>query len=245
MSHGMKIKLKEIDSTNNYLRALSQEKELEEGTLIWCTSQTQGRGQRGNSWESEPDKNLTFSLILYPDFLHAKDQFYLSELVAVSIVTELLKFDEEFSIKWPNDIYWKEKKIAGILIENDLISDHLSKSIIGVGLNVNQTLFVSDAPNPVSLKQITGADYDLESLLEQIASRIYTNYLNLISEGPVALHDKYMHCLYRRDGYFAYRDENGEFTARIISIQPSGHLQLKTETGETRLYAFKEVEFLR
>lgn len=241
----MKIKLKEVDSTNNYLRALSQEKELEEGTLVWCIDQTQGRGQRGNSWESEPNKNLTFSLLLYPDFLHAKEQFYLSELVAVSIVSELMTYEEGFSIKWPNDIYWREKKIAGILIENDLIADHLSKSIIGVGLNVNQTQFVSDAPNPVSLKQITNLEFELENLLEQIASRIYTNYLNLISEGPVALHDKYMHCLYRRDGFFPYRDDSGEFNARIISILPTGHLQLKTESGETCLYAFKEVEFLR
>ncbi|MGL5319047.1 MAG: biotin--[acetyl-CoA-carboxylase] ligase [Bacteroidales bacterium] len=240
----MKIKLQEIDSTNSYLRSLSQEKDVEEGTLVWSASQTRGRGQRGNFWESEPDKNLTFSLILYPDFLHARDQFYLSELVAVSLATELLKFDEEITIKWPNDIYWREKKIAGILIENDLLADHLSKCIIGIGLNVNQTEFRSDAPNPVSLKQITGLHCDLESLLDRIASRIYTNYLNLISEGPVALHDKYMHYLYRREGYHSYRDDQGEFRARILSVQSSGHLQLKTDSGETRVYGFKEVEFL-
>lgn len=239
-----KIKLQETDSTNNYIRTLSNERNLEEGSLVWCVNQTQGRGQRGNSWESEPGKNLTFSLILYPEFLHIKEQFYLSELIAVSIVSELQKYADGFSIKWPNDIYWNDKKVGGILIENDLISDHLSKSIIGIGLNVNQTVFVSNAPNPVSLKQITGLEFNLEEVLDRVTSRIYASYLNLISEGPVALHDKYMRNLYRKEDYFDYRDKDGLFKARIISVLPSGHLQMKTDSGELKLYAFKEVEFV-
>lgn len=239
-----KIKLQETDSTNSYIRALCEERDLEEGSLVWCVNQTQGRGQRGNSWESEPGKNLTFSLVLYPEFLHIKEQFYLSELIAVSIVSELKAYGDGFSIKWPNDIYWNDLKVAGILIENDLIADHLSKSIIGVGLNVNQTVFISDAPNPVSLKQISGLDFELEEVLDRVTSRVYANYLNLISEGPVSLHDKFMRNLYRREGYHMYKDKDGLFKARIISVLSSGHLQLKTDAGDIKLYAFKEVEFV-
>lgn len=241
----MKIYLEEVESTNQYIRELCQKQdELEEGSLVWCRKQTKGRGQIGNSWESEEDKNLTFSFILYPEFIHINEQFIISELIAISILEELNNIASEFSIKWPNDIYWKNKKIAGILIENDLIGAQIKQTIIGIGLNVNQTQFVSNAPNPVSLKQITGKNFILEELLDSIMSTIYSKYLQLISDGNEDIHKLYMNNLYRKDNFYTYRDKNGLFEAKIISVEPSGHLILLDSDQKKRTYAFKEIEYI-
>lgn len=240
-----KIYLDEVDSTNKYLRELTDKKEdVEEGTLVWCKKQTSGRGQIGNSWESEENKNLTFSFVLYPEFIHISDQFIISEMVAASILEELNQLDSGFSIKWPNDIYWKDKKVAGILIENDLMGSQIYKTIVGIGLNVNQTLFTSNAPNPVSLKQITGKNFILAELLDSIMSTIYSKYLQLISDGKEDIHSYYMSNLYRREGFYPYRDKEGLFEAQISSVEPGGHLILVDQHNRKRTYAFKEVEYI-
>ncbi|MGL5637683.1 MAG: biotin--[acetyl-CoA-carboxylase] ligase [Bacteroidales bacterium] len=241
-----KIYLDEVDSTNKYLRELTDKnKHLEEGTLIWSKKQTKGRGQTGNNWESEENKNLTFSFVLYPVFIHINEQFILSELVATALLEELSLIASGFSIKWPNDIYWMDKKIAGILIENDLIGSQIDETIIGIGLNVNQTQFISNAPNPVSLKQITGENYNLEELLDSIMSNIFSKYLQLISDGPSDIHSCYMSHLYRKDGLHTYRDKHGIFEATIDHIEPDGHLILIDKEQKLRSYAFKEVEFIQ
>ncbi|MGL4781081.1 MAG: biotin--[acetyl-CoA-carboxylase] ligase [Bacteroidales bacterium] len=240
-----KIYLDEVDSTNKYLRELTtKNKSIEEGTLVWSKKQTKGRGQTGNSWESEPNMNLTFSFILYPEFLHINEQFILSELVAAALLEELSQFGSGFSIKWPNDIYWMDKKVAGILIENDLTGSQIQQTIVGVGLNVNQTLFISDAPNPVSLKQITGKTFNLVDLLDSIMSNIYSKYLQLISDGGEDIHNYYMAHLYRKNGFYTYRDKTGLFEAEIDHIEPGGYLVLKDKDTHKRVYAFKEVEYI-
>ena len=152
------IILPETDSTNNHLTQLCNEQQsaVREFTTIIAERQTAGKGQRGNSWESEDCRNITFSFVLYPTFVEARRQFVLSQIVSLSIKEELDEWTEGISIKWPNDIYWNEKKICGILIENDLSGHHIGRSISGIGVNINQETFRSNAPNPVSLKQITG-----------------------------------------------------------------------------------------
>ena len=155
------IHLEETDSTNKYLNELCNKQCVEELTTITADFQTSGRGQRGNSWESEAGQNLMFSFVLYPTFLKARRQFLLSQIISLAIKEELERYVSNISIKWPNDIYWKDKKICGMLIENDLTGVHISRSITGIGINVNQETFCSDAPNPVSLKQINGQSYDL------------------------------------------------------------------------------------
>ena len=152
--HQIKISietLKEVSSTNHYLAQLCKESKAKEFHTVWAEYQTAGKGQRGNSWESENGKNLTFSTVLYPTSLKAKDQFYLSMIVAFATVDALGDYTDGFSIKWPNDIYWKDQKIGGILIENELEGAYITQSNIGIGINVNQEEVRSQAPNPVSL----------------------------------------------------------------------------------------------
>ncbi len=148
------IILPETDSTNNYLTQLCNEQQsaVREFTTVIAERQTAGKGQRGNSWESEDCRNITFSFVLYPTFIEARRQFILSQIVSLSIKEELDQWTEGISIKWPNDIYWNEKKICGILIENDLSGHHIGRSISGIGVNINQDVFRSNAPNPISLK---------------------------------------------------------------------------------------------
>lgn len=145
------IHINETNSTNNYLQSLCSEQKVEELTVIVADFQTSGRGQRGNSWESDPGKNLLFSTVIFPEFLEARRQFLISQIISLAIKEELDTYTSDISIKWPNDIYWKEKKICGMLIENDLMGRNINQSIAGIGININQEIFHSSAPNPVSL----------------------------------------------------------------------------------------------
>ncbi len=238
------INLDETHSTNQYLQELLQNGELEEGTCVRAGFQTAGRGQQGNFWESKEGKNLTFSIVIYPDFLSIIEQFIISQIVSLAIKEVLDHYSEDILVKWPNDIYWKDKKIAGILIENSLIGNQIQHSIIGIGLNVNQETFLSDAPNPVSLKQITNRDFDLDALLKEILNTIFKFYLKLIQGGAGEIRKQYLNCLYRRVGFHSYSDENGIFRAKIEDVQDNGRLCLLTEAGEKRLYYFKEVSHI-
>jgi len=242
------IRLQETDSTNRYLSQLCEEKEdtLKEFTTVTSIYQTAGKGQRGNSWESEKGKNLLFSLLLYPSFLKVKEQFILSQLISLAIKEELDTYTSDIYIKWPNDIYWKERKICGILIENTLQGHHIKYCICGVGLNINQETFISNAPNPVSLKQITNKDYSTELILKGILSRI-KQYYNHLSESPqssMAIEEKYFNSLFRRNGFHPYQDVNGIFMAELLRVEPDGRFVLRDESGCERNYLFKEVQYI-
>lgn len=238
------IRLSEIDSTSNYLASLSSIEDVKEFTVVKADFQTAGKGQRGNGWESEVGKNLLFSIILYPEFLEVRKQFLLSQAVALAIKEELDSFADGFSIKWPNDIYWHEKKICGTLIENDLLGSTIKKSIAGIGINVNQKQFYSSAPNPVSLYQITGVQQDIAAILEGVTYRIINNYTLLKDGKSQELSDRYHYSLFRKEGLHAYRDESGEFTASIVCVKPEGTLILRDEKGNEKGYAFKEVQYI-
>ena len=161
-------KVKQLSSTNDYLAQLCKDNKAKEFYTVLADSQTKGKGQRGNHWESEAGKNLTFSIVLYPTALEVKKHFCLSMLAALSCIEALGAYTDGFSIKWPNDIYWKDKKIGGILIENELEGGYIVQSIIGIGLNINQEVFYSNAPNPVSLKQILDVDIDIQEVMMKV-----------------------------------------------------------------------------
>jgi len=181
------IVLDETDSTNRYISQLCNElqESVAELTTVTAEFQTAGKGQRGNTWEAEEGKNLLFSFVLYPTFLEARRQFILSQIVSLSIKEELDRWSDEITIKWPNDIYWRDKKICGIQIENDLSGHFIGRSISGIGININQNEFHSDAPNPVSLKQITGQEHDRYEILSHILKRVQIYYNGLQTEDSV------------------------------------------------------------
>ena len=236
--------LKETDSTNNHLRRLLDKEQLPEGSLVVTDFQTAGKGQVGNSWESEAGMNLMFSLLLYPDFIPANRQFLISQIASLSVKETLDAYTDFIQVKWPNDIYWKDRKICGMLIENDLSGQLLYCSIIGIGLNLNQSLFRSNAPNPISLTQITGKKYDREEVLNRFLRIFFQYYCLLLQEKEEEVRTAYMQALYHGEGYHRYRDGQGQFEARIQAIEPTGHLILQLRDGEQRRYAFKEVTTL-
>lgn len=234
------IRLDSCPSTNAALDAMP---DAAEGTVVVCRRQTAGRGQRGNSWEAEPGRNLTFSMLLRPAGLPAARQFMLSMAVAVAIadavdyVFEQTGVPERAAIKWPNDIYVGDKKICGILIENKLAGADIHRSVIGVGLNVNQHVFCSDAPNPVSIIHITGSEYPLDVLLADLVERL-ADYRSALAD-PDALSRRYMARMYRNDGreHPFIEPDGTQFTARITGVAPDGMLSL----SNGRSYAFKEI----
>lgn len=239
------IHLAKIDSTNAYI--LREVENLEAPVMVVAHTQTAGQGQRGNSWESQPGKNLTFSIFYRPEGLPPMAQFSMSEAVALGVVDFLRRYGIEAKVKWPNDIYVGDKKICGILIRHSITATRVSYSVIGVGINVNQTEFLSDAPNPISMKQIKGKTYDL-SALETEVSNIMERRLGGIEnlKDRDELHAVFMKHLWRGDGkLYSFADTaTGEiFLARIEGIASHGPMMLQLEDGTVRTYAFKEVSF--
>lgn len=240
------IKVEEAGSTNTMLAAIT---DAPHGTALSARSQTAGRGQRGNSWEAAPGKNLTFSLLLRPGSIPAARQFEISEIVAIAIARVLRRRlgTDRVRIKWPNDIYYDDLKICGILIENTLCGNYIERSIAGIGINVNQERFLSDAPNPVSMLNIAGHKFDLDRLLDETVSAIVSDF-DAYSASPDtrALTSLYRSMLWRGDGFRPYRDNlvGEDIRARIAEVSPTGTLTLETAAGELRSYAFKEVTAL-
>lgn len=243
------IALQKTDSTSQHLTRLcnNDREPIVEFTTVTAEFQTAGKGQRGNTWESEEGKNLLFSFVLYPTFLEARRQFILSQVVSLAIKEELSRWSNEITIKWPNDIYWKDRKICGILIENDLCGHAISRSISGIGININQEEFHSDAPNPVSLKQITGKEHDRMEILTNVLRRIEIYYKGLqledFSTYSEEIATRYARSLYRRRGYHPYEDADGCFLARLLRVEPDGRFVLEDESGKEREYLFKEVQY--
>ena len=233
-----------LSSTNDKMKELTNKEDLPEFTIVITKFQTAGRGQEGNSWESLEGENLTFSILLRPDFLEPQDQFFISKVISLAIVRVLTDRGIDAMIKWPNDIYAGDKKIAGILIENELMGNSISISIAGIGLNVNQTVFTENAGNAVSMRNITGREYKLNVLLNDLVNEVIECYNYLRVEEFQLLNENYFMKLLRRTGFHKYRDEKGEFLAEIAGIESSGILILRDKKGKERKYAFKEVEFL-
>lgn len=238
------IFLTEVESTNNYANQLVLSKAAEHGTVVLAQHQNKGKGQHGNSWESETGKNLLASIILFPNFLFAGKQFYLSKIASLAIIDFLKSEISGISIKWPNDIYIQNKKVAGILIENAIKGQNISTSIIGIGLNLNQELFVSNAPNPVSLKQITRKVYDIELVAELIFENINSWYQKLENDSFDEIDIAYLNQLFRANEWSMFAKQGISFEAKITGIGEFGQLILEERNGSVSEYMFKEVEFV-
>ena len=232
--------IKETLSTNALLWDMLRKEQLPEGFVIHTDFQSAGKGQTGNSWEAERGKNLLFSLALYPQRIPSDELFLISQIVSLAIKKVLEKYTNDIEVKWPNDIYWKDKKLAGILIENSFQAKKV-KTVIGIGLNVNQKTFMSDAPNPVSLLQITGRSLNRKQLLKSISKNILELYQELNTE---TIRSEYSGILYRRDGFHTYKTETETFNAKIVTVYPDGKLELETQSGERKGFYFKEVQFI-
>ena len=227
------IHIEETDSTNRWLKAHG------EGTMVVVADyQTAGKGCGTNSWESERGKNLTFSMLIHPTDIPASQQFRITEVVSVALCEVLEQYIGDVSIKWPNDIYMGDKKICGVLIENRLQGNVIVDSIIGIGLNVNQTEFVSDAPNPVSLRQLLGREIDREALLHDFLETFET-----VSSSETT-YSAYRNKLFRLGKQAVFSDETGRFEGTIQDVETDGRLLIKDLSGQARRYAFKEVQFV-
>ena len=238
-----------IGSTNTYLRDLNGGDSGFDYEVAVATFQTAGRGQKGNTWESEAGKNLLFSILAHPAGIKVQEQFYISEAIALAVSDSVIAFigpeyADGVSVKWSNDVYWNDFKMAGILIENTLQGDRILDTVAGVGLDVNQEVFVSDAPNPISMRNITGREFNLDALLNDIVDR-FIGYMELPADKRPEVDQLYRNRLYRRHGYHKFRDSNGTFEARIEGIRPDGCLMLQTSASEHRVYEFKQVQFLQ
>ncbi len=245
-THHEITRLPQGTSSNTLLAARAAS--LPHGAVISLVEQTAGRGQRGNTWEAAPGQNITLSILLRPRHVTPAQQFMLSEMVSLAITEylsqRLASTPYEPEIKWPNDIYVADRKICGILIEHSLVPAGIAHTIAGIGININQRRFLSNAPNPVSLAQLTATEHDPELeekiLCETILDIAY-RYDN--PETFAELHERYLNRLWRRTGYHPYSETaTGRiFPARISNVLSTGHLQLTEPDGRTSTYAFKEV----
>jgi BirA family biotin operon repressor/biotin-[acetyl-CoA-carboxylase] ligase len=242
---GSKLILRdELPSTNTYLSQLLRDEILPEGTIVCTNYQSAGRGQPGKSWESEKGKNLLISILILPAMINPVNQFILSMAISLGICDFLGRQFDECAIKWPNDIYVNNDKIAGILIENSIMGEKIEYSIAGIGLNVNQDKFLSEASNPVSMKLLSGTDYDLTTCLNQLAYDLDKRYKQVISGIYDTIRNEYLSKLYRQNEWFNYRDREGIFSGRIVSVSQTGKLQVEKKSGFLMEYSFKEIEFI-
>ena len=212
---------------------------------VWAEHQSAGRGQRGHSWHSQEGENITFSVVLTPTFLPVHEQFLLSEIVALSLVHTLREYGIECRIKWTNDIYAGDNKIVGILIEHALSGDTLARTIVGVGLNVNQREFPADLPNPTSMACERGEIFDREEIIRRIIENLEALYVRLEQGEKAAIECEYIETMYHLGEPHTYAYPSGEeFVATIRGVRHSGELRLEHGDGTIREYAFKEVEFV-
>jgi len=237
------IELDTIDSTNDYAKKLIRESAVREGTVIMADFQTKGKGQKGGYWESEKGKNLTLSIVLYPSFLEVQKEFYLSMSVSIGIAEFLSQLSLNSKIKWPNDIYINNRKAGGILIENAVKNNIIASSVIGIGININQTEFKSDATNPTSVSlelEKTVAIKDSLSILIKYLDK----WINLLyDERYTKIRARYRKYLFLRNKKAFFTDKKEKFRGRIIDVEESGLLLVKTDKKEVRKYNFKEVRF--
>lgn len=237
------IFLQSTESTNTYLHELLRHEDVEELTAIVTYNQTAGRGQTGNHWDSEKDKNIALSVLLQPE-MDVKEQFGISMAAALAVTDTLKAYDIESKIKWPNDIYIDIHKVCGILIENELNGHWVEKSIVGIGLNVNQRHFAEELKNAVSMVMATDKDYDLQDVTRTLTESLRKRYFELLNEGWQSLKKEYMLSLVNGGGEtHRFTDvATGEaFEGIIENIEPSGRLVLQKTNGEIVKYYFKEV----
>jgi BirA family transcriptional regulator, biotin operon repressor / biotin---[acetyl-CoA-carboxylase] ligase len=236
------LKLKEVDSTNIFTSKESVQ--LDEGTIVWAEFQNKGKGLGENFWESDRGENLTYSILLRPLFLKAAQQFYLSKTISLAVADLISLYLKDVSIKWPNDIYVGNKKISGILIENSVERDYIKESIIGIGININQKYFKSDAPNPVSLSQLTGENYILKDVIDIFLNIFDYRYQMLLDNEIETINSNYSELLYLKGVRSEFKSEKGSFYGIIKGVEETGDLIIQDDSGHIHKFLYKEVEFV-
>lgn len=238
------ILLDEVLSTNNYATGLQASEKVEEGTIVLTFRQTKGRGHGKNVWESEDFKNLTFSLVLFPDFLPVYGQFSISQVVSLGLVDFLAGKTGGVAIKWPNDLLIHEKKVAGILIENSISGENLQSSVVGIGININQVVFPVHLSHATSLALETGIEYGLEETCRLIVGDIMKWYGLLRDRQTDFIEEKYLEHLFRMGEKSLFLKADRVIEAEITGIDTFGQLLLKDETGKITAFPFGSVEMI-
>lgn len=232
----------ECHSTNTLAQQLSQHSATPDGSVVITDNQTAGRGQRGNSWETQQGKNFTFSILLKPSFLTPSQQFYLNIVMALGVFHFLReRTEKEVSIKWPNDVLVDQKKICGILVENTIQGSTIQNTVAGVGLNMNQQSF--DNERATSLRNMTGREYVLHDELDGLLSCIEKSYLRLRQNDANGLLHEYHQHLFCIGLQRSFRAEGNEFSGVITGIDSIGRLKVDIDNGE-RVFGLKEIEFV-
>lgn len=234
----------QLDSTNSFAQSLLTKTTPSDGTVISTYQQTDGKGQIGSTWESEAEKNITLSIILYPHFLLPKQQFWLTKVTALGVRQFIADcVSQEVYIKWPNDIYIKDKKTSGILIQNTLSASTIQSTIVGIGLNVNQTNFSPALPNPTSLQLSSQLVYDLDALRAQLCAIFEQYYLQLRAGKLQSIHQEYLNHLYRINQLASYESSDGQsFNGIIRGISENGQLQVE-HNGRLKNFDLKAIRF--
>lgn len=216
-----------------------------EGDVVWAEHQTEGRGQRGHKWLGGEGENLMFTMVFSPEFLPPVRQFFLSEAVALALVDAMRDFGIEARIKWTNDIYVGDRKLVGILIEHKLLMGRMARSIAGIGLNVNQMEFDPELPNPISMAQAVGREFDRREVLNAVIEHLSARYEQLRYGDLEELQREYCTLLYRLDEEHWFALPDGErFRGTIRGVDVAGGLLVEDSSGEVSSYLFKEIEFV-
>lgn len=240
------IKLESVDSTNSYvIKKLDENTQLSHGEVFIANEQKNGKGHSSNSWESEPGKNLTLSIFLQPSFLQAEEQFLLNMAISLGVYDFVLAVvrNKNAKLKWPNDIYIGEKKVGGILISHSVSGTDIMYTIAGIGLNINQMEFKSDAPNPASLIHFFGENLDLNVCLEKLLSCIDVRYLQLENGENNTITNDYLKGMLGYEQWRNYIFKTNNIKAKITGISKFGMLQLVDEYQKEFECDFKEIEF--
>ncbi len=237
------IKVDECLSTNSFIQQKKQNGELNDKTAIMTDFQSSGRGQGQNAWHSEAEKNFLVS-VFRKTKLNAENHFMLTIMASLSIINTLKVFGVSSQIKWPNDIYVGDKKIAGILIENSLMKDLISDTIIGVGLNINQLLFPESIPNPISIAQIIRKEIDIKNILSSFIEEFDALFSKSENGEGEELFHKYTEQLYRLKEWKIFEYKGHKFTGQIRGVMPDGRLIIEAESGQLKRFLFGEVKYI-
>lgn len=234
--------LPECHSTNDKALELIRKGQAREGSIVITENQTRGKGQRGNSWESEPGQNLTFSLVLSPLFLDVSEQFYLNMVVSNSIRKHLEEYFPGIEVKWPNDLVVPGNgKIGGVLVENIVGAKGWEFAVVGIGLNINQTNFGNSSAT--SLAKLTGGKYDLQELFRLVVTHLEQGYLGLKKGKRAEIRKEYLHHLFLKQSWVTYSTESEQFEGKIVGVGEDGKLQVERRNGSISHFGLKELSF--
>lgn len=235
------ICLETVDSTNNYLKTLTKSDQLEEGTVILAAYQTKGKGQGVNTWHSSPGLNILLSILFKPSLM-VSNHFMISEFISLGIIDILKDYEIHCSIKWPNDIYYNDQKIAGILIENSISGKSISQSIAGIGLNINETEFPASIPNPVSMKLILNESQNVTIIAERLIPKLINRY-KMLGTSVNSLHEEYLQLLYKKNHLTTFHTISDSFQGKIIDVLKSGELIVLKENGQIGKYLHGDIHY--